>query len=401
MTSIDEADTAVTPTSGPPPLSGFTVAVTAARRADELVTLLNRRGAATLRAPALRIVPLADDGELLAASKEVISRPPDIVVATTGIGFRGWLDAADAWGLTEPLLAALRGARLLARGPKARGALRAAGLAEVWSPPSESSAEVLEYLLEQDVAGLRIAVQLHGEPLPDLCTELRRAGVDLVTVPVYRWVAPADTGPLDRLIEAVTAGSVDAVTFTSAPAVASMLARAELIGRQFALEAALRGSTVPMCVGPVCAGPLLARGIPAVWPRRARMGALVRRLAEYLPASAPTLPVGGHLVELRGHAVILDGAVRPVPPASMAILRLLARQPGRVVDRSTLLAGLPSAGGDEHAVEMAVARLRVALGKPDLVRTVVKRGYRLPVDAGDCDGGDDMAESSRVCGQRI
>ena len=36
----------------------------------------------------------------------------------------------------------------------------------------------------------------------------------------------------------------------------------------------------------------------------------------------------------------------------------------------------PPGGGDEHAVEMAVARLRAALGAP-LIGTVVKRGYRL------------------------
>ncbi|MEV5463864.1 uroporphyrinogen-III synthase, partial [Streptomyces cellulosae] len=52
------------------PLAGFTVGVTAARRADELGALLQRRGAAVLHAPALRIVPLADDSELLAATKD-------------------------------------------------------------------------------------------------------------------------------------------------------------------------------------------------------------------------------------------------------------------------------------------------------------------------------------------
>ena len=40
------------------PMAGFTVGVTAARRADELGALLQRRGAAVLHAPALRIVPL-------------------------------------------------------------------------------------------------------------------------------------------------------------------------------------------------------------------------------------------------------------------------------------------------------------------------------------------------------
>jgi uroporphyrinogen-III synthase len=39
---------------------------------------------------------------------------------------------------------------------------------------------------------------------------------------------------------------------------------------------------------------------------------------------------------------------------------------------------LPSGlAGSEHAVEVAVARLRSAVGS-SLVQTVVKRGYRLP-----------------------
>ena len=82
----------------PGPMAGFTVGVTAARRADELGALLQRRGAAVLHAPALRIVPLADDSELLAATKEIVHQVPDVVVATTAIGFRGWVEAADGWG---------------------------------------------------------------------------------------------------------------------------------------------------------------------------------------------------------------------------------------------------------------------------------------------------------------
>src|SRR5215211_369946 len=100
------------------PLAGFTIGVTAARRADELGALLQRRGAAVLHAPALRIVPLADDSELLAATKELLDQAPDVVVATTAIGFRGWVEAADGWGLGEQLIPRLSGVELLARGPK-------------------------------------------------------------------------------------------------------------------------------------------------------------------------------------------------------------------------------------------------------------------------------------------
>ncbi|MFQ3556749.1 uroporphyrinogen-III synthase [Streptomyces gramineus] len=369
------------PEPGPPgPLAGFTVGVTAARRADELGALLRRRGAAVLHAPALRIVPLADDGELLAATKEIIDRAPDVVVATTAIGFRGWIEAADGWGVGERLLERLRRVELLARGPKVKGAVRAAGLTEQWSPSSESMAEVLDRLLEEGVEGRRIAVQLHGEPLPGFVESLRAAGAEVLPVPVYRWMPPEDLGPVDRLLDAVVSRSVDAVTFTSAPAAASLLSRAGTRGLQADLLAALHHDVVPACVGPVTALPLQALGVATVQPERFRLGPLVQLLCQELPSRARALPVAGRRVEIRGHAVLVDGALRPVPPAGMSLLRVLARRPGWVVARAELLRALPGAGRDEHAVETAMARLRTALGTPKLIQTVVKRGYRLALD---------------------
>ncbi|MET9496385.1 uroporphyrinogen-III synthase [Streptomyces sp. NPDC006552] len=375
------------PGAGPPhgPLAGFTVGVTAARRADELIALLRRRGATVLHAPALRIVPLADDSELLAATKELLDHAPDVVVATTAIGFRGWIEAADGWGLGEALLARLRGVELLARGPKVKGAVRAAGLTEEWSPSSESMAEVLERLLAEGVQDRRVAVQLHGEPLPGFVEALREAGAEVVGVPVYRWMPPEDIGPVDRLLDATVARGVDALTFTSAPAAASLLDRARERGLLPGLLAAMEHDAVPACVGPVTALPLQAHGVPTVQPERFRLGPLVQLLCRELPARARTLPVAGHRVELRGHAVVVDGELRPVPPAGMALLRSLARRPGWVVSRADLLRALPGAGSDEHAVETAMARLRVSLGTPKLIQTVVKRGYRLSLDPASSD----------------
>ncbi|GGW20332.1 uroporphyrinogen-III synthase [Streptomyces capoamus] len=362
------------------PLAGFTVGVTAARRAEELGALLQRRGATVLHAPALRIVPLADDGELLAATKEIIDQVPDVVVATTAIGFRGWVEAADGWGLGEQLLGRLGGVRLLARGPKVKGAIRAAGLTEEWSPSSESMAEVLDRLLEEGVDGTRIAVQLHGEPLPGFVESLRVAGAEVVPVPVYRWMPPEDLGPLDRLLDAAVSRGLDALTFTSAPAAASLLSRAEDRGLLDELLSALAHDVLAVCVGPVTAIPLQARGVETVQPERFRLGPLVQLLCQELPARARSLPVAGHRLEIRGHAVLVDGDLRPVPPAGMSLLRTLARRPGWVVARADLLRALPGTGRDEHAVETAMARLRTALGAPKLIQTVVKRGYRLALD---------------------
>ncbi|MDT3399335.1 uroporphyrinogen-III synthase [Streptomyces sp. B1866] len=362
------------------PLAGFTVGVTAARRADELGALLRRRGAAVMHAPALRIVPLPDDTELLAATKQLIDNAPDVVVATTAIGFRGWVEAADGWGLGEGLLERLRGVELLARGPKVRGAIRAAGLTEDWSPASESMAEVLDRLLEEGVCGRRIAVQLHGEPLPGFVESLRAGGAAVIGVPVYRWLPPEDIGPVDRLLDAVVARSLDAVTFTSAPAAASLLDRAERRGVLSEVLDALRHDVLPACVGPVTALPLEAHDVPTSQPERFRLGPLVQLLSTELPGRVRPLPLAGRRVEIRGHAVLVDGELRTVPPAGMALLRALARRPGWVVPRADLLRALPGAGRDEHAVETAMARLRTALGSPKLIQTVVKRGYRLALD---------------------
>lgn len=374
--------TAVTTTPAPavPPLAGFTVGVTAARRADELGTMLERRGACVVHGPALRIVPVADDTRLQDATRDLIARPPDITVATTGIGYRGWVEAADGWGLGEDLLAALGSGTLLARGPKARGAIRASGLVDAWSPASESTAEVLDHLLAGDLTGSRIAVQLHGEPLPDVVEALELAGAEVVQIPVYRWLPPADLGPLDRLLDCTLAGGIDALTFTSAPAAAGLLARADERGVRAELIDALRGPVLALAVGPVTAAPLEAVDVRTVQPQRSRLGAMVRTLESEMPARTRRLPVAGHHLELRGHAVLVDGELRAVPPAGMALLRALTRRPGRVVGRADLLRALPGGGGDEHAVETAIARLRSSLGRPTLVQTIVKRGYRLALD---------------------
>jgi uroporphyrinogen-III synthase len=368
------------------PLTGFRVAVTSARRADELSALLQRRGATVTSAAAITMVPLPDDAELRVNTEALIDLPPDVVIATTGIGFRGWVAAADGWGLANELIAALGKARIVSRGPKATGALRAAGLPEEWSPESESSRELLHYLVEGGIAGARIAVQLHGatadwDPFPEFLDELRAAGAEVVPIRVYRWHPAPRNGEFDQLVVAIAEEKFDAVSFTSAPAVASVLLRASEMAIEDRVLSALRTNVHAMCVGPVTARPLVRLGVPTSAPERMRLGALVRHITDELPMlCARTVRVAGHLLEIRGTCVLVDGVVKPVSPAGMATIRALAHHPGAVVSRNALLGTLPGSGTDTHAVETAVLRLRTALGDKNIVSTVVKRGYRLTVD---------------------
>ncbi|MEU6346785.1 uroporphyrinogen-III synthase [Streptomyces sp. NPDC046977] len=374
--------TPVEPTPAPPPgpLTGYTVGVTAARRRDELVALLTRRGARVVEAPALRILPLEDDIALRRATERCLAAPLDYVVATTGVGWRGWMSAADGWGRGAELAAACRNAVVLTRGPKATGAVRASGLDEAWSPRSEATDELLTWLLARPLAGLRIAVQEHGLPLTAFGAALRERGAEVVPVPVYRWAPPVDPAPVRRLVEQTVRREVHALVFTSAPAITAFLGTAMSDGVRERVLEAMSGDVLPVCVGPVCARPLLDAGLPAVWPERGRLGALVRTLTETLPTRGRReVRIAGRTLVLQGSALLVDGENHWLSPKSAALLRALAEKPGWVLSRAELLRRVwPDSDADEHAVEAAVARLRSSLGPHgDMVATVPKRGYRL------------------------
>ncbi|GAA4549374.1 uroporphyrinogen-III synthase [Amycolatopsis samaneae] len=263
-------------------LTGVAIGVTAERRAGEFIAALARYGAEVRHAPTITIVPLDADPELRAGTEAVLSSSVGFTAVTTGAGFRGWLDAADGWGLRQPLLDALGASRIFARGPKAVGALRGAGLRETFSAASESNAELFGALTEAGVAGARVVVQLHGTPLPEFTGPLTAAGADVVAVQPYRWHSAAP-GPVLELIDAVLSGQLRALAFTSAPAAGNLLTLAREHGRYDELVATLRsGSPLCACVGPVTAAPLEAAGVPTRQPERQRLGALVKLLVTEL-----------------------------------------------------------------------------------------------------------------------
>lgn len=366
-------------------LSGYRIAVTSARRAGELSTLLQRHGASVCAAPAITMIDLTDDIVLRGRTESLIETPPDVLVVTTAMGFRGWIAAAEGWGIADQLTAALATARIVARGPKAVGALRTAGLPEEWSPESESSAALVDYL-KDDIAGARIAVQLHGttgdwDPAPELLSQFRKAGAEVLPIPVYRWRPAQAGGEFDQLTTQIAQSQFDAVSFTSAAAVMATLTRAADLGISDALIHALRSDVHAMCVGPLTARPLALLNVPTSSPRRMRLGALARHIIDELPRLRPhILYAAGHRIEVHNSCVIVDGETKQMSPSNMATLRALAHRPGHVVSRQTLLEALPGNGANTHAVETAVLRLRTTLGDKNIVATVVKRGYRLAVD---------------------
>lgn len=363
----------------PQSLAGCVVLVTSDRRSGDLRAALERRGARVVHTPALTIVPHTADAQLVRDTRALLAAPPDVLVVTTGIGFRGWVEAADAADLGEQLRGVLAGARIIARGPKACGAVRAAGLDSDWVAGSETSAEVRDRLLDEGVAGQRVAVQHHGAGADELDVDLAAAGADVTSLVVYRWGPPADPDALGCGVRQAGAGDVDVVVFTSAPAATAWLDAAAGAGVLPSVVGGTRtGRLLVAAVGPVTARPLRDAGIEPLLPDRSRLGSLVRAVVGHVEGmSAEAARTVAGPLQLRSTTAVLGGRVLEVSPSGRSVLGLLMEAKGDVVSRAEVLEVLPGDSASEHAVEVAVARLREALGDRRVVETVVKRGYRL------------------------
>jgi uroporphyrinogen-III synthase len=369
-----------------PPLTGWRVGVTADRRAGEQAELLRRRGAEVALGPVVRTLPFGDDGPLRDATESVLAWPPDVLVATTGIGIRSWFGAAESWAIDRELRAAFAGARIVARGPKARAALAAVGLASHFDEPSERLDRLVDALVDGGVRGARIAVQLYGDVATWAVDRLRAAGADVVAVPVYRWTRPEDGAPGRRLVDEILAGQLDAVTFTSAAAVRTFAALADELGAGDDLRLALSSTTLTACVGPITAEAAAAAGFDRrCSPARGRLGLLVRVLSADLHSRHRHLQVGDRHLVVHGGSVWVAGGHVPLTGLEGRLLGVLAERPGVVVSRQAFRQRVWRGRGGDSAMDTGLSRLRRALRPAGLgVRVLPRRGWALEADEAPC-----------------
>lgn len=263
-------------------LEGRRILLAVDRRTGELSAALERHGAQVSVAAALTNIPHVDDEALLERTRELIASPPDMVVITTGIGMRGWFEAATAAGIADELRTALAGATILARGPKGRGAIQQAGLSAAWVSESETAAEVAVHLRTLDVTGLRVAVQHHGSGADGLDELLDELGAEVVSLTVYRWGPPRDPEAVRRSVHDAAMGKLDAVVSTAAPGAARWLEVAQEEGVLDGIRGrAKAGDLVLPVVGPVNAGPYEELDIPVLQPERMRLGSMVKAIVQH------------------------------------------------------------------------------------------------------------------------
>jgi len=365
------------------PLSGYTIGVTADRRSDEQISLLTGRGAECIHGPTVRTHPLRPEAEISDATRKLLAEPPDFLVATTGIGMRGWLEAADALLLGEELRLSLARGRVLARGPKAHGAAVTAGLDVEWNAPGAMSSEVVDWLSSNAEAGDRVAVQVDGAADQQIIIDLINLGLDVVPVPVYRWTLPDNLAPAESLVRAVVDGRVDGLTFTARPAAENFVQLVRQLGVFDEVQRMIGSLVTVFCVGPVCAEGVAEICVDPVQPDRFRLGAMVMSVTSAMEKRNLLVSIGGQQVALQGRLVAVESE-----PAVMLtgrehqVLAALMDPPGPVVSKAGLLKSVwGSTESDAHVAEVTVARLRRKLGPAGIgIETVVRRGYRVSAD---------------------
>lgn len=264
-------------------LQGRIIAITEARRASELSSLIKKLGGVPYSVPSVREIPRQDQGPAREALERMCRGEIAVVIFLTGVGTRAFLELATAAVRRNALLDALGRMVVVARGPKPAAVLREAGVRIDVAPDPPTSEGLLAALAGRDLRGRAVAVQLYGDDNPLLVEGLTARGASVVEIPLYEWTMPEDEEPLARLVRELVAKRIAVIAFTSSPQVANLFTVAERLGLAADLREALSDAVTVAAIGPVCETALRRRGVvPDIQPAKGTMGALVHAIGEYL-----------------------------------------------------------------------------------------------------------------------
>lgn len=261
------------------PLEGRTIVVTrAAAQARRFTELLQAAGARVVEAPTIVVGPPASWEALDAALDALASFTWVIFTSVNGVAMVDRRLAARglAWS-------ALAGRRVAAIGPATADALGEHGVRADVVPREYRAEGLVERLHGRAGAGDRILLPRAAQTRDVLVAGLRALGADVVEVPAY--ATRRVEGVAGPLREALAAGAIDAVTFTSSSTARNF---AELFTDEE--RRAWRGSFVVASIGPITAATAAEYGLTTtVMPREYTIPALARALADYF-ARAPRTP---------------------------------------------------------------------------------------------------------------
>jgi uroporphyrinogen III methyltransferase/synthase len=255
----------------PRPLDGRTIVVTrAAAQAQRFTQLLEAAGARVMEAPAIVITPPASWEPLDAALDALDTFTWVIFTSVNGVAMvdRRLPARGLAWS-------ALAGRRVAAIGPATADALGEHGVRADLVPREYRAEGLLARLRGVITPADRVLLPRAAATRDVLVTGLRRLGAQVTEVPAYA-TRRAEAGTA-RLREALAAGTIDAVTFTSSSTARNF---AELFTEDERREWLTRA--IVASIGPITAATAAEYGMQTdVMPSEYTIPALARALAEH------------------------------------------------------------------------------------------------------------------------
>ena len=267
---------------------GLHVAIFEARMAGALAELVARHGGVPVAGPALREVAIEDNSDARSFVDGLLAGHFDALIFETGVGVRLLVQSQSSRLSNADWTLALAKTKVIARGPKPATALREIGARVDFQVKEPNTWRETLALFDEGlaIAGLRVAVQEYGKPVPELTDGLERRGAVVTRVPIYRWALPEDTAPLIATLFEITDRRIGAALFTAGQQVEHVLQVAANVGIEHDLRTAFAGHVVVGSIGPTTSAVLALHGLPVdIEPAHPKSGHLVAAVADSLASS--------------------------------------------------------------------------------------------------------------------
>lgn len=239
----------------------WTIAVPESRELDIMSKLLENRGAQVHRVPMVAIHDARDSAQVLRWIQRFINQPPDFLIIYTGEGMRRLLALAEKSSIKESFIGSLAEVKKLCRGPKPVRVLRELGLSCEFPALAPTTDGVIASLEQMPIDNRTIGVQLYGEePNQKLMDYLGSRHVEIEKVAPYIYADEAEGNKILELIDALDAGKLQAIAFTSQAQFKRMQQVAAVNGKEALLHSALTKVRVA-AVGPLVKEQLEEAGI--------------------------------------------------------------------------------------------------------------------------------------------
>jgi uroporphyrinogen-III synthase len=244
-------------------LNGYRILILETREEAQFSKLLTEQGAEVLQCPMFTIEDVPDPAPVQSWIRGAIEQPFDDLLLMTGEGLRRLMKAAATIALDQDFVAALKGARKLARGPKPGRALRDIGLEPQLTTEKPTSEGVIDMLSRLDLKGRRVGMQLY----PDkdhaaLLDAIAAQGATAVPVTPYVYDARAADSHIVTAIEEMATGHIDAIALTNLGQIRRLFDVARTKGFETRLREGLKKTSIAS-VGPAVSDELKSHGMHA------------------------------------------------------------------------------------------------------------------------------------------